>query len=599
MKQNHAGIPKNFFRSLLALALLLPQTLVHAEEKVSAPGKYAGYSPRLYDSWQRSSFHVPVRDGTRLAVDLYRPVRNGRAVDTRHPVVWMHTPYQRGVRQPDGSVKRSGTVYMEARDLTLYGYVVAIVDTRGKGASFGSRRGMQDSTEARDAYDLTEWFARQPWSDGNIGMMGCSYVGGTQDNAAIATPPALKAIFPGATPFNRYDFVARGGLTAQYHTRPEDPRDMGVDSMPVDEDRDGALLAAARKEHARNSVMADIWKDIPFRDDWSQALGSRFWEESSLSTYRNAVEMRGPVMYRWTGWEDEFSADQFVARANLRNVVKTFIGPETHCRSASFNMFDEHLRFFDRYLRNIDNGIEREPSIYYYTYNAAPGHEWATSNVWPVAGTKFDRYYLAPSGRHAVLTTARPAKSEKTSFSTDYSVITGSLSTPYWPVSQFGRGISFETPPFTHDARITGHAVVSLWVSSTATDGDTFAYLEEVAPDGKHAVRAHGRLRASHRRLGTAPYDYLGLPYHRSFRADHQPLQPGVPVELRFDLLPTSTIIRKGWRLRLVITGADPRQRVFMKADPAPTVTLHSGASMASYIDIPFVPLEPAKEAIK
>ncbi len=73
----------------------------------------------------------------------------GRPSQTAHPVVWMHTAYQRGVLGPDGKVQMSASGYMEARDLTLYGYVLAIVDTRGKGASFGSRRGMQDSTEGR------------------------------------------------------------------------------------------------------------------------------------------------------------------------------------------------------------------------------------------------------------------------------------------------------------------------------------------------------------------------------------------------------------------------------------------------------------------
>lgn len=594
MRKPHPGLA---LAALGAALFAAPEQAQPAgEPHVSAPGQYSGYAPKLYDDWGRTSFHVTVRDGTRLAVDLYRPLKNGKPVDARLPVVWMHTPYQRGIRNPDGSVRRSGSIYMEARDLALFGYVVAIVDTRGKGASFGARRGMQDSTEARDAYDLTEWLARQPWSDGRIGMMGCSYVGGTQDNAAIATPPSLKAIFPGATPFNRYDFVARGGLTAQYHTRPEDPRDAGVDAMPVDDDSDGSLLAAAKREHAGNSIMAEIWKDIPFRDDWSDKLGSRFWEETSLSTYRNAVERFGPVMYRWTGWEDEFSADQFVARANLRNVVKTFIGPETHCRSEAFDMFDEHLRFFDHYLKGIDNGIDREPSIYYYTYNAAPGREWAASDAWPVAGTQMTRYYLGAASGALTLGTVQP-RTATARFTTDYSVITGSLATPYWPVSQHGHGLSFETPPFAEDMRITGHPVVSLWISTSATDGDTFAYLEEVAPDGKSAIRAHGRLRASHRKLGTAPYDYLGLPYHRSFRADYQPMEPGVPAELKFDLLPTSTIVRKGWKLRLVVTGADPRQRSFMKQSPAPTVTLHTGGDKQSYVDIPVVPMEPIAAA--
>ncbi|WP_020656989.1 CocE/NonD family hydrolase [Massilia niastensis] len=562
------------------------------EQRVSEPGRYAGYAPKLYAGWQRSSFYLPVRDGTRLAVDLYRPMEDAKPADTPYPVVWMHTPYQRGIRNPDGSVRRSGTVYMEPRDLALYGYVVAIVDTRGKGASFGWRRGMQDRIEAQDAYDVTEWLAKQPWSNGSIGMTGCSYVGGSQDNAAIAAPPHLKAITPGATPFNRYDFVSRGGLTAQYHTRPEDPRDMGAEAMPVDADTDGSIMAAAKRERVKTTIMADIWKDIPFRDDWSEKLGSRFWEESSLSTYRNAIEMNGPVMLRWTGWEDEFSADQFVARANLRNVVKTIIGPETHCRSEQFNMFDEHLRFFDRYLKNVDNGYERDPSIYYYTYNAPAGKEWAKSDRWPVAGTRMARYFLSAAKGGASLATRKPTRG-KASFVTDYSVITGSLKTPYWPESQYGRGLSFSTAPFAKDMRITGHPVVSLWLSTTARDGDTFAYLEEVAPDGRSAIRAHGRLRASHRKLGTAPYDYLGLPWHRSFREDHTPMRPGVPAQLSFDLLPTSTIVKQGYRLRLVVTGADPRQRTFMDISPAPTVTLLTGGDTASFIDIPVVPLEP------
>jgi hypothetical protein len=579
----------------LGLTLLALTGQAADSDRVSTPGHYSGYGTTLYDGWQRTSFYVPVRDGTRLAVDLYRPARNGNAVDGRYPVVWLHTPYLRGVRAPDGTIQRTGSNYIEPRDLALHGYVIAIVDTRGKGASFGWRRGMQDSTEARDAYDMTEWFAHQSWSDGNVGMMGCSYVGGSQDNAASVTPPSLKAIFPGATSFNRYDFVSRGGLTAQFHTRPENANDLGVGSLPVDEDRDGAMLAAAQKEHAKNSIMADIWKDIPFRDDWSKNLGSRFWEESSLSTVRNAVERNGPVMYRWTGWQDEFSPDQFVARANLRNVVKVFIGPESHCQSKQFDMFAEHLRYFDHYLKGVDNGIDREPSITYYTYNASPGHEWAVSDTWPVAGTRRERWYLDAGGPRAGLAPRKPAAAGRAQFATDYSVIDPAGDAPFlfWPTSQAGRGLRFETQPFTQDMRITGHPVVSLWTSTTGTDGDTFAYLEEVAPDGSTVVRAHGRLRDSHRLLGTAPYDYLGLPWHRSFREDYRPMQPGTPAELRFDLLPTSTIVKKGYRLRLVVTGADPRQRNYLHLSPAPTVTVYSGGAMASYIELPVVPLEP------
>ncbi|MGH2836040.1 MAG: CocE/NonD family hydrolase [Solirubrobacteraceae bacterium] len=560
---------------------------MNSTTRISSPGRYEGYSERLYESWARSSFYVDVRDGTKLAVDLYRPVADGAPATTPHPVIWIHTAYQRGVQGPDGTVQMSTSGYMNTRDLTLYGYVLAIVDTRGKGASFGFRRGMQDSTEGRDAYDMTEWLAAQPWCDGNVGMLGCSYLGGSQDNAVIATPPSLKAIFPGATTYNRYDSICRGGLMAQFHTRPEDPRDEGVDSLPVDDDPDGTMLAAARAEHAENSIMADIWKNIPFRDDRSESLRSRFWEECSLSSFRNQVEMHGAAMYRWTGWKDEFTADQFVALANLRNVVKVFIGSDTHCQSPDFDMFAEHMRFFDRYLKGVENGIDTEDRVYYYTYNAPSERRWSSSPVWPLAGVRMQRWFL--DTETLALSPSEPVQAGARSFDVDYSVVTGEPLTPFWPASQHGHGLSFETAPLERELQLTGHFVVSLWLSSTQPDGDIFAYLEEVWPTGIVELRAHGRLRSSHRKLGTAPYDYLGLPWHRSFREDHEPLVPGEPQEHLFDLLPTSTLVAPGSRLRLVVTGADPRQRTHLGFDPPPTLTLHTGAETASYIELPVV----------
>jgi len=250
-------------------------------------------------------------------------------------------------------------------------------------------------------------------------------------------------------------------------------------------------------------------------------------------------------------------------------------------------MFAEHLRFFDRYLKGIENGIDGEPPFHYYTYNAPAGEEWSTSENWPPAGTHRERYYLNSGAEGNELSRRRPAQPTVASFEVDYSAVLEDNATPFWPSSQHGRGLSFETAPFDRDVRITGHPLVSLCLSTTAADGDTFAYLEEVTADGEVRVRAHGRLRSSHRKLGTAPYDYLGLPWHRSFREDYLPMTPGEPAEHVFDLLPTSTIVKRGSRLRLVVTGADPRQRQHLNISPPPTVTVHSGADKASYIDLP------------
>ncbi|WP_439533539.1 CocE/NonD family hydrolase, partial [Polymorphobacter sp.] len=174
-------------------------------------------------------------------------------------------------------------------------------------------------------------------------------------------------------------------------------------------------------------------------------------------------------------------------------------------------------------------------------------------------------------------------------FKVDYSVLKNDGSTLGWLPVQDAHGLSYETAPFVDDVEITGHPVVKLRVASTATDGDFFAYLEEVGIDGKAVVRSHGRLRASHRKLGTAPFDTLGLPWHRSFREDYTPLEPGQPVSLEFDMLPTSTIVKKGMKLRLVIAGADPRQRMDPPSGPAPIVTIMSGGVQASTLLLPVV----------
>ncbi|NLG74899.1 MAG: CocE/NonD family hydrolase, partial [Xanthomonadaceae bacterium] len=186
--------------------------------KESRPGVYRGYSQARFSEWIKTSQYVAVRDGTRLAVDIYRPAIDGRAVEERFPVVWMHTPYRRAYKDASGKVVNA----IESNRLTellKHGYVVAAVDTRGRGASFGARRGFQDRTEANDAYDMTEWFAKQPFSTGAIGVTGCSYLGGTTWHSATTLSPHLRAIAPGCTDFDKYGFVSRGGITAQFNTR--------------------------------------------------------------------------------------------------------------------------------------------------------------------------------------------------------------------------------------------------------------------------------------------------------------------------------------------------------------------------------------------
>jgi uncharacterized protein len=585
------------YRSLAAIVLSAAFAVpTGAAEKESRPGVYRGYSELRYDGWIKSSQYVTVKDGTRLAVDIFRPAQNGVAAAGRFPVIWTHTPYRRASLRPDGK-PASALDSWGLIDLAKYGYVLAAVDTRGRGASFGVRRGFQDRTEAQDAYEMTEWFAAQPWSDGNIGIAGCSYTGGSTLHAATTAPPHLRAIAPGCTDFDKYGFVSRGGITAQFNTRPENPeQDFGQGVLPVDEDRDGSLAKQAIALHAGGTPMAELWRGMPFRDDVSPLLKVPFWREASVATYADAIERSGVAIFMWGNWLDEGSFEATLAYNNLSNPRKLWMGGFAHCQVGDFPMGVELHRFFDRYLKNIDNGWDRESPVYYYTVNAPAGQEWASAPRWPLPESRVETLSLAGNAKAGLpgrLDVGRaPPAATPDRFVVDYKpVCKGSVDLYFimWPCVIENHGLSYASPPLRADMQIAGHPVAELWIASSATDADLFVYLERITPSGDVSILTHGRLRASLRSEQRPPYrNYMGLPYHRANRADAQPLTPGEPARLRLDLLPTSTILKKGDRVRLTIAGADPRQRSrTVELDPPPQISVLHDRRHPSRLELP------------
>ena len=148
--------------------------------------------------------------------------------------------------------------------------------------------------------------------------------------------------------------------------------------------------------------------------------------------------------------------------------------------------------------------------------------------------------------------------------------------------------MTYTTKPLDSDIEVTGHPVIHLWVTSTAKDGDFFAYLEEVDANGFSHYITEGTLRASHREISEPPFDYLELPYHRSFEEDRIAL-PNEPAELTFDLHPTSNIFDKGHRIRLTITCADKDNALTPEISPPPSVTIFLNTNYSSYISLPVI----------
>lgn len=584
---------------ITALVAISPASARQAD-KVSRPGEYSGYSEPLYEDWVRSSLYVPVRDGTRLAVDIYRPAVNGQPVDDPLPVLWTHHRYHRANVQANGEVTGILDQAPELARVIAYGYVIAAVDVRGGGASYGTRQGEFTREEAFDAYDITEWFAAQPWSDGNIGMYGISYLGITQYMAASTKPPHLKAIFPQMAMFDMYDFVYPGGVFRRDFILSWGAMTTLLDktspAAPVDDDPEGVLLGEAVRQHAANQNIYTLALTQPFRDSSSEA-GMKLHYEWSPSTYINDINDSGVAIYHLGGWYDMYPRDALLWFNNLTIPQKLVLTPWSHNGSGKFDLLAEHLRWFDYWLKGIDNGIMDEAPITYYVMGASGKTAWRTATQWPLPETQPTAYYFQPSN---LLSLETPAEAGQDDYTIDYTTTTGRSTR--WSNGYGGdfhypnmaandeKGLAYTSEPLTADLEVTGHPVIHLWVTNTTDDADFYVYLEEVNQNGVSLYITEGVQRASHRATTDAPYNMMGLPYHRSFEEDIAPLPAGEPVELVFDLYPTSNVFDSGNRIRVTITGADADNYEVLTLDPPPTVSIYRSAEYASYIELPVIP---------
>lgn len=559
---------------------------------LSVPSGLAGLQERTYDGHQRTSFYVAVRDGTKLAVDLYRPTRNGVVATENLPVVWMHTPYNR--RTYRGG-EAAATYPGFALQLVPHGYNVAVVDFRGVYASFGQNRaynrGEWLDAARLDAYDLTEWFAAQPWSNGRIGMWGCSATGGSQIQAATTAPPSLKAIFPMSAEFDAYSFQVNGGVApppgAPLRALPG-PSIRDKDAVAVD-GRDG--LAELRAAVAGHLADGDSVGDVPFRDSVSREVGTTWWLKSSPHTYLDALKKSGIGVYATANWDEAGTKHgAFLTAANLRGQAKLLIGPGPHCgwaqvkHDTGFDIVQEELRFFDYWLKGVPNGVMEEPAVTYYTYNAPAGQQWRKAGSWPLESEVRDRYYLA----EGTLTREKPTESREdvVAFNRLASLATSTTA----PRESAGENaLVYQTQPLKTDLEVTGHPLMNLWIASEAPDADVVARLDDVSPDGSaRSFNMHGQFRASGRAQARAPYDNLELPWFGHRAADARTLVAGKPAEVRFVMLPMSYIFKAGQRVRLTLFFSEPG------APTAPgtkaRITVLRGPETPTYVTLPIVP---------
>jgi len=608
-----------------ALAFVLLCTPALSADKVSAPGTYEGYSEQEYSLIKRKAVYVIMRDGTRIAVDYALPM--GLKKNEKVPAIIYQTRYWRSMFLMPGLSETD-------KALVRHGYAVVLVDVRGTGASFGRWPYPWDEAEIADGADLVDWIVSRPWSNGVVGTYGTSYTGSTAEFLLVNKHPAVKASVVRYALFDSYqDISYPGGVRMDWFLDTWNKADQALDSndtcrliemtgmlpfcIPGTPGVKPAgpplkrwlLVKQAVKEHVNNGdVYAESLK-FAFRDDYSENWEGTI-EKISPYFYEQEIEDSGAAIYTITGWMDGAYTDATVNRfLTLDNCRKLLIGPWAHGGRNQISpwsespepVFDhtaELLRFFDYHLKGIDNGIMKEPPVFYYTMGE---EKWKSAHSWPPQSKTRTYYFKKGHG----LGTAKPAgNGEFDPYKVDYTTGTG-LNSRYVslvnlknvPIRYPDRReedrklLVYDTAPLSEDMEVTGHPVIRLYVESSARDGQFFAYLEDVSPGGTVSYITEGMLRGIHRKVENGERLYKeapGVPWHTFERDDAEPLVSGEVALITFDLQPTSVLFRKGHRIRVAIAGAD-KDHFNPLPGPEPDLKVYRDAARPSSIDLPVV----------
>jgi putative CocE/NonD family hydrolase len=566
---------------------------------------------------------VPMRDGTVLFADIYRPSGPGR-----YPVILTRTAYDRTGVSPSFGIRAAGE-----------GYVLVSQDIRGRYASEGVFHAFPN--EANDGYDTCAWICEQPWSNGRIGTFGASYVGLTQWQAALAGAPGVEAMVPNVTAADYHEgWCYQGGAfelsflkswtltwlatdTARrlaasdpaFQTKLEtlwdrcDAMEADFDIMPL----------------AGDPLLAEL---APYYDEWlAHPDHGPFWDQYKVDGNYGRLDQ---AVLHAGGWYDVFLGGTIQNYMGMRAGAKTeaarkaqrlLIGPWDHMTITNQTPVGEydpgvrswygtidfdgiHLRFYDRYLRDMDNGVEEEPPVRIFVMGE---NRWRLENEWPLARTAFTDFYFHSDGSantlngDGVLSREEPSAGSRP----DHYIYD-----PLNPVPNMGGGLCcneaksnggqydqrsvearpdvlcYTSAPLEQPVEVTGPVTVTLYASSSAVDTDFTAKLVDVCPCGCVVNLTDGIIRARYRN-GTGQQELMS---------------PGEVYTFEIDCWATSHLFGAGHQIRVEISSSN-----FPRFDRNPNTggviattkreecivahqTIHHSQEYPSRIRLPIVP---------
>jgi hypothetical protein len=538
---------------------------------------------------------VPMRDGARLVADVFRPQGTERV-----PALLNLGPYQKDklwVTPDTLEEKQNPTMNWETVNPLWWvprGYAAVRVDGRGSGKSPGQHEPWSLS-EAVDFYDAIEWAAGQPWCNGKVGLIGISYYAMNQWWVANLSPPSLKAIIPweGAADLYR-DALYHGGILSVFMT-----------NWFTAHLLHHTLGRASRRE-------PDRWKtDTMYRwlhdslDSGSLRGAQAQWDKITLPMFSAG---------NWSGMALHLrgNTEAFMRAASKNKKLRIHAGSHVHAFYTEEGRADQ-LRFFDYWLKGIDNGVMDEPPVKLAIRKGNDQLEWRHEHEWPLKRTQWTKFYFdlskaPPPGQPqtGILAMENPKQTSACSYAAFSLGTMGSTSAASSQVMggggiKPGMGVALQTPPLPHDIEVTGPLMASFWVSSETEDMDLFLTLRnfdaggneilETGQQGAPVPVAKGWLRVSQRELDpelTLPY----RPYHKHQRRLY--LKPGEIVQVEVEIWPTSMVFKKDNHLRLDVQprdGAGSAGYLHYHADyNTGSNTIYAGGERESYLLLPVIP---------
>jgi uncharacterized protein len=518
-------------------------------------------SPPQY-GFRMETATIPMRDGVRLAVTLYLP--DGAPREARFPALLEYLPY----RKDDDEASRD---YGNHSYFARRGYVGARVDVRGFGNSEGTPPPREYSAqEQADGEQVIAWLARQPWSNGRVGMLGISWGGFNSIQLAMRKPPALKAILAVAATEELYkeDVHYTDGI---FHV------DEFELTMDLDQGRSGAPGFSLDEAVIGPRMDSSPWSLLYMQ----QQHDGEFWR----SPVRPLEGLTVPC-FLIGGLQDGYrdSIPRMLERAPAP--MKAWVGPWNHDFPNSsmygprYEWRDQAVRWFDYWLKDRDTGVRSDPRmIVYMQHSHPPGAEaqdvpgeWRAES-WPPAGLKPRTLYL--SSGHALAPEAPGAARDRLRYVPSAGVEAGfwwgELLSDQRPADSYS--LVYESAPLPSPLAILGSPRALLRASSDAKLAHWFVKLEDVDPDGRVTIITGAALNGAQRNSLSSPED----------------LKPGRVYALPIDLHLTSWVFEPGHRVRLAVSNA-----LWPMTWPTPyamTTALELGGADASRLVLPEVPV--------